>query len=167
MTTGCSVEGNGLITGHLYSLLGAHQFANGEKLVHVRNPWGVEKYNGQWADNSDKWTDEMKAEIDFVAADDGAFWVSLDTFYRQFDSVTIARTDANLRVTTFTQAGKTGQQFFYNVNNPVAQDVIFGLDQGAPRMQRSDCQPDNMKYNMYLLNAAGNGVLAGPFAISR
>lgn len=90
MTTGCTKEGNGLITGHLYSLLGAHQFANGVQLINIRNPWGKEKYNGPWADGSANWTPAMKAEVNQIAANDGEMWVSLQTFAYQFSTFTIA-----------------------------------------------------------------------------
>lgn len=59
MTASCSYSGNGLITGHLYTVLGAHEFKNGQKLINVRNPWGEERYTGKWRDDGWKFTKEM------------------------------------------------------------------------------------------------------------
>jgi hypothetical protein len=41
---------------HAYTVLGTVKLSNGEKLVKMRNPWGVEKWKGAWSDHSYKWT---------------------------------------------------------------------------------------------------------------
>lgn len=30
------------------------------KIVELRNPWGIEKYTGDWSDTSDRWTTQMR-----------------------------------------------------------------------------------------------------------
>lgn len=56
MTAACSVAGNGLITGHHYTVLGAHTFKDGKKLINLRNPWGSEEYNGRWSEDGEAFT---------------------------------------------------------------------------------------------------------------
>lgn len=46
---GDGVDKKGLPTGHAYTLKGVHEY-NGVKLVEIRNPWGAEKYMGEWSD---------------------------------------------------------------------------------------------------------------------
>lgn len=62
MTAGCSTEIFGLVSGHLYTLLGAVELSNGVRLLKLRNPWGSEMYNGPYSDCDDSWTPELKAE---------------------------------------------------------------------------------------------------------
>ena len=49
----------GLIPGHAYSIIVAKEH-KGVKLLNIRNPWGSFEWDGDWADNSQLWTEEMK-----------------------------------------------------------------------------------------------------------
>lgn len=73
----CQKEGNGLTSGHYYTVVGAHRFANGKRLIQMRNPWGTEAYKGEYSDlkRNSKMTDEMRAEVGDVKANDGSFWI--------------------------------------------------------------------------------------------
>ena len=42
---------SGLIPGHAYTLLSAHE-ANGVRLLRLRNPWGDHEWTGDWSDKS-------------------------------------------------------------------------------------------------------------------
>eukprot|EP01043_Picozoa_sp_COSAG02_P009578 COSAG02_NODE_327_length_24561_cov_92.867754_17_plen_735_part_00 len=57
----------GLINGHAYSVLCIVETAGGHRLLNLRNPWGSYEWNGDFSDESDKWTPELKLE---VGADD-------------------------------------------------------------------------------------------------
>ena len=45
----------GLIAGHAYSIIKADDY-KGVKLLQIRNPWGSFEWDGDWSDNSPKWT---------------------------------------------------------------------------------------------------------------
>ena len=77
----------GLALGHAFTVLGTKQLSNGAKLIHVRNPWGKEKYHGPWSDKSDLWTPALRAEAGLAAADDGEFYIDIDT-YRKYTKLT-------------------------------------------------------------------------------
>lgn len=68
MTTPCCNYGKykGLVTGHAYTLLDVKELSNGVKLAKVRNPWSRGEWNGDWSDNSGKWTDALKKEAGYV-----------------------------------------------------------------------------------------------------
>jgi hypothetical protein len=54
----------GLVDGHAYSLMAAKviRLEKGtERIVKIRNPWGQKEWEGDWADNSEKWTEQTKA----------------------------------------------------------------------------------------------------------
>lgn len=55
----------------------------------MRNPWGSFEWKGDWGDESDKWTPELKEQVGFTepAADDGTFYFCVDDFIKYFGSV--------------------------------------------------------------------------------
>ena len=59
------------------------------KLVKLRNPWGSFEWKGDWSEESELWTEEIKAQLNFEKADDGMFWMSFDDFKQYFDRVQI------------------------------------------------------------------------------
>lgn len=50
----------------------------------LRNPWAEERYTGPWSDDSSLWTEEFKAEVDFVKENDGFFFCDIDTYFKYF-----------------------------------------------------------------------------------
>lgn len=67
---------------HAYTVLGTHQLSNGQKLVKVRNPFGPlkETFHGDWSDDSDKWTDSFKAEVNYENSNDGVWFISAEDY---------------------------------------------------------------------------------------
>ena len=84
----------GLVDAHAYSLIAVKeiQMANGktERICQVRNPWGKREWTGDWSDQSDKWDDHTRAQVpEFVAKDDGCFWISFHDYDQFFYITTI------------------------------------------------------------------------------
>jgi calpain-15 len=53
------VENLGIQTYHAYSLIDAHEITvdhSKVRLLKIRNPWGKKEWNGEWSDDSAKWT---------------------------------------------------------------------------------------------------------------
>lgn len=88
MTAACMKKAYGLITGHAYTILGVVKLEEGGKtvahLVKLRNPWGKEKYTGDWHDDDSKWTDDLKKQAKLVSADDGIFHMPFKNFRHAF-----------------------------------------------------------------------------------
>jgi calpain-15 len=57
----------------------------------VRNPWGKHEWNGDWGDQSDLWTDELKQMLNYEEADDGIFWMNFEDFKDCFKRVQICK----------------------------------------------------------------------------
>ena len=59
-----ALEALGLVAQHSYGLLKVSEitdmFGDKVKLVLLRNPWGDFEWTGDWGDNSDLWTDDIK-----------------------------------------------------------------------------------------------------------
>lgn len=78
----------GLIDKHAYALESV-AVLGGEKICELRNPWGEFEWNGDWGDESDKWTDEFKEEVGFSNEDDGKFWMAWEDVNKYFNRVSI------------------------------------------------------------------------------
>lgn len=76
-------EVEGVVLGHAYSVLSAHEIA-GEKLIKMRNPWGKGEWTGDWSDNSGKWTDELRDQLGATVADDGIFFINHTDYATNF-----------------------------------------------------------------------------------
>ena len=86
----------GLITEHSYGLISAavvkDKSGNDVQLVQMRNPWGNFEWSGDWGDNSDCWTPELKRELKLSAdADDGLFWMSFEDVKKYFGRIQISK----------------------------------------------------------------------------
>jgi len=78
---------DGLVTDHAYSVIQAKE-VGAFRLLNLRNPFGGGiEWNGRWSDNDKAWTEhpEVAITLKFQAADDGAFWISAEDFFRIFD----------------------------------------------------------------------------------
>ena len=59
MTGGVFKNDQGLVAGHVYTILGVSEVTSegkSQRLVKLRNPWTTENYTGPWAENDPKWT---------------------------------------------------------------------------------------------------------------
>lgn len=87
--------GNGLITGHTYSIIGVGEFeciddltrqVRNERLVQIRNPWNNTPWRGEWDNNSPKW--RLSRDKGFVHTQgNNSFWMTLKEFTYYFDSI--------------------------------------------------------------------------------
>ena len=76
MTAGCDADNAaqaaylkeiGLVPEHSYSIMKAMTIeSNGEEIqiCQMRNPWGKFEWSGDWGDESDLWTDELRELCD-------------------------------------------------------------------------------------------------------
>ncbi|KAF9192684.1 hypothetical protein BGZ51_005073 [Haplosporangium sp. Z 767] len=77
---------DGIIHTHAYSVLDIAEY-EGERLVHIRNPWGATEWNGDWSDQSEKWTPDAIKALNHEEKDDGRFWMSYKDFLRVFNTI--------------------------------------------------------------------------------
>lgn len=80
----------GLVDAHSYGLLKVAEvkdrFDDPVRLVCLRNPWGDFEWNGDWGDNSDCWTDEIKNQVGWTD-EEGLFWMSFKDVCYYFSRV--------------------------------------------------------------------------------
>lgn len=86
------LEELGLVAQHSYGLLKAVEavdaFEDTIRLVLLRNPWGDFEWKGDWGDNSDLWTDEIKRQVGYDDAE-GLFWMSYQDMCHYFSRIQI------------------------------------------------------------------------------
>jgi calpain-15 len=92
------MQANGLANQHAYSVIAAANLkhplvADDTVIVCLRNPWGNFEWTGDWADDSELWTEDIKREVGFVDEDDGMFWMSFDDFIENFRRLQVCKVD--------------------------------------------------------------------------
>ena len=84
---------NNIATGHAYNIVSVHEVEHqgkGLKLIRLRNPWGINEWQGDWSNESSKWTSKLKREVDFTEKDDGVFFIELNDYLDHFSWTSIA-----------------------------------------------------------------------------
>ena len=107
------LEELGLVAQHSYGLLAAKvitdQFGDEIKLVQMRNPWGDFEWKGDWGDESDCWTPELKKEVGMTEdAGDGSFWMCWDDILHYFSRIQIAKINDNYHYSFLKGSHKPG-----------------------------------------------------------
>jgi hypothetical protein len=80
--------GNGLYSGHAYSINQVKKTSTGEVLVQLRNPWGGHEWSGAWSDKDPRWTPALKREMGQTDKEDGMFWMDVNDFAKSFTTIT-------------------------------------------------------------------------------
>lgn len=81
------LETVGLIGSISYAVLKTADVS--EKIIQLRNPWSKVEWNGDWSDNSSKWTSRLKKKLNHQDSEDGTFWMSFSDFCEYFSTVSI------------------------------------------------------------------------------
>lgn len=155
MTCGTSSDGTdseyndfNIPMGHAYSLISAHQIKNTagqvtNRLLRIRNPWGSDtSYNGKWGDSDTaSWTAAAKAQVPYVNADDGVFFIEDTDFVNCFDSFTIAYLHDDWNNNIFEVLSDTaGAKRTFTFTLATAQEVYIGMEFYDSRMYAAGCK---------------------------
>lgn len=103
----------------------------GIKLVKIRNPWGSERYKGEWSDNDTKnWTaDALKALGHTKNKRDGIFFMTIANYQKLFYN-TITGFYQDWKITTKDEKWdrkSSIKNYTWTIENPAAQAVHIGI----------------------------------------
>ena len=139
------LEYTGLEYGHAYTIINIYTVEINpgeiERLVKIKNPWGNSEFNGDWSDNSQKWTPELKEKCDFPGVnDEGIFYMSFNDFVKYFIILDIAKLEPGYR-TTFCHINKEDATRCQIIKFEIEEDsprTFIQLYQKNPRIQRKN-----------------------------
>ena len=127
---------NGIVSSHAYSVLSVHKITHPDdgrlRILKLRNPWGNTEWKGDWSDDSDKWTPELKAEVGFTEENDGTFFIAERDYKKFYCQSTICHmVDGNDHSSSRVTTAK-GEAVLFKVTASEAQtDTMFILSQLA------------------------------------
>ena len=82
------------ISNFSYNIIGTYKVNTGRgnvKLIKIRNPWGNFEWTGDWSDDSDLWTDNIKEEVEYEPSSKGFFYMSIDDYIESFTASVICK----------------------------------------------------------------------------
>eukprot|EP00434_Breviolum_minutum_P045981 symbB.v1.2.041353.t1/scaffold8091.1/size7726/1 len=135
---------SGLIPGHAYTLLSAHE-VHGVRLLRLRNPWGDHEWTGDWSDKSSLWTRAMKDAVKpSFDSHDGEFWMCEKDFLSHFSGVGVvffSDSWSTQRTTLSTDGNDMCELISFRTSSPIKKGflTLFQEDtriQGAPPYMR-------------------------------
>ena len=85
----------GILVNHAYTLLDAREvgepYQDKIRLLKLRNPWGMQEWEGPWSDNDQMWNtpigSKAKDRLGVTFEDDGTFWIAWEDFQAHFNKV--------------------------------------------------------------------------------
>lgn len=117
-----------LVPGYSYTIIQLHEY-NSEYVLHIRNPWGVFEWNGDWSPISTKWSKAAIKQLSpELEEDDGTFWMNLTDFYKYFTALNISR------IHTFYEARVQGRFNRLNISekSTVISKYYYCIDIAEP-----------------------------------
>ena len=155
--------------GHAYVVLGAKELSNGLKLVKMRNPWGKERYQCDYSDESALWTPGLRKEAGATseAVDEGIFFMTLDDYLSQGHTTVISYdttgwfrdhflmlNDPKTEKGAWSWCGETCTRHIVEVTSAVDQVVFVTGHIWEPRSYPSECKNKNKVHSIYMDGAS-------------
>jgi len=140
-----------LIAGHAYSIKGLYYLrcprgVIQQRLIQVHNPWSNEYYTGPWNDKDTKWSDFYRKQIDkehVFGANDGMFFMDLETFIKGFSFVTITYIHDDFFYSFYERIGSDGKDEIFTFDlpaNAAGREFFVGLDFYPTRVYPNQCE---------------------------
>ena len=155
----------GLKTAHAYVVLSALELSNEQRLVKVRNPWGWERYDCDYSDESKLWTPALREEAGATpeAVNEGIFFMKFEDYFEQGHSTIVSydttgwyrdhflmlddKTDSPGQ---WSWCGKTCTRHSLIVSSRVEQDVYLTVNLWEARSYPTECKRRNKYHSVYV-----------------
>ena len=126
------LESMGLMGNSSYAILKVKEVMTSKgmvKLINLRNPWGVMEWTGDWSDESELWTPELKREVGMTQEEDGTFWMSFTDFCDYFSNITICRVNDRHILSSVNSQHPKGSFDIIEFEVPRKSDYILTINQ--------------------------------------
>ena len=94
----------------------------------MRNPWGYERWNGDWSDTSGRWTNSLRQQAGHTEKNDGKFFMSFQEYLMQIEYTDFSVNTQNLYYNAFAM---------FSDDDPYNLQEVFG---------------DGLKYKVHTLS---------------
>ena len=140
---GLGIEIFGLIPNHCYSIICPQKWEERNiYLLKLKNPWGKNKWSGNWSEYSLSWTPELKAYFNYTNNSDGIMWIDLNDFINYFDNTFICHL----------LYGALFKYFYFEYENYFRKPVVFNLYLGERAITSISILYKNRRFNRELNN---------------
>lgn len=179
------------VPGHAYSVLGAFEVTldNGDKvkLIRMYNPWNKEVWvHNPWADNSSNWTAGVRAQVPYVHANDGAFYVTAQDYLLNFGATCWAETRDNYDIsfqdialkselnvdinytTVFHYENDNNNEYIYTLIDQSDTKIDLGCQNPFSVMKITVTSPNGTVYNLdrYGYNVKISNATSGNYTVN-
>lgn len=130
-------EDHNCISNFSYNVIGTYKIntSNGNvKLIKIRNPWKNFDWEGDWSDESDLWTREIKEEVDYESSENGIFYMSLEDYLESFIASVICKVHDDYEYTRFEVKQDIGSHSVLKLQVIQDSKVFLNLSQLAYRI---------------------------------
>jgi calpain-15 len=132
----------GLYCGHNVAFVTARVVNNAqgekERIVKLRNPWINEFWKGDWSHESQKWTREVREQLNYVPEVNGHFeyWMSLQDLMNYYERLNIYKTIPGNTYNSINISGDTSRflRTIIRVTVPEKGKYTFAVDQPEQRL---------------------------------
>lgn len=164
---GAEYNSVGIVCGHAYTITNTCKIygssgAVTNYLIHIRNPWGTDTDNLNWADgDTTHWTTANKAQCGYVNnTSDGDFWVDANDYVNYFDEFQIGYFIDSYVHNVLDIQGDTGTTNTYYFNLTKTANTFVGVQYYNPRMYPLGCHSETYGY-MYIYTKSGTLLYQG------
>jgi len=132
----------GLLRNHAYTIVSIIELemrdGDIQKLLKIRNPWGTLEWNGDWSDDSQLWTDDLKKKAGFTEGEDGFFYINFEDFLKFFTNTYIC-THQISRVYNFKKIKNEEKDSFFYIIFDIKKNIdgYFLLNLKSTKIRRN------------------------------
>ncbi|CAI2386441.1 unnamed protein product [Moneuplotes crassus] len=125
------------ISNFSYNVIGTYKIntSNGNvKLIKIRNPWKNFDWEGDWSDESDLWTSEIKEEAEYESSENGIFYMTLEDYLESFVASVICKIHDDYEYTRFEVKQDIGSHSVLKLQVVQDSKIFLNLSQLAYRI---------------------------------
>ncbi|CAI2386825.1 unnamed protein product [Moneuplotes crassus] len=125
------------ISNFSYNVIGTYKVntSNGNvKLIKIRNPWKNFDWEGDWASNSDLWTEHIKEEVEYESSENGIIFMSLEDYIDSFTASVICKVHDSYEYTRYEMKQDIGSHSVLKLQVNQDAKIFLNLSQLAYRI---------------------------------